>query len=145
MMRKIDNSCRHHKEQDKEKCISMVDELIQKFVRAGLLNDKQYAENMVYSLRRRGQSARSIESKLRMKGISPDLVRKFLHNDANDEDEEYKAALAFARKRRIGPFSKKERPDETKKAMATMARGGFGFDIARRVLNLKSDDFTEEF
>src|SRR5262249_37236019 len=51
MMRKVDRSCRHHKDQSREHCAAMVEALIEKFARAGLLNDADYTRATVATLR----------------------------------------------------------------------------------------------
>src|SRR5687768_1034793 len=68
MMRKVERSCRAHPEQDRAECARMVDELVRKFLGAGLLNDGQYAEAMVSTLRRRGLSSRAIQARLAARG-----------------------------------------------------------------------------
>jgi regulatory protein len=135
MMRKVDKSCRHHKEQDRETCARLVDELVAKFVDMGLLNDTGYARGMVTSLRRRGLSQRAIEAKLSAKGLKRDQIAAALAEHADDRPKseiELLAALRLARRKRIGPFSANTARAE--RDMAALARSGFGYDIVSKVM-----------
>ena len=139
-MRKVKKSCAHHTEQDYTECAAMVEDLIEKFIEVGLLNDEAYAAGSVNSLRRQGKSKKMILGKLRMKGVAYDLIDQSLQeydekNDLEPEETELEAAMTYARKKRIGPFRIGEN-DKPEKELASMARAGFSYDIARRVLEL---------
>jgi regulatory protein len=116
----------------------VIDGIVEKHKKTGVLNDAAYAEMKTSSLRRAGRSARAIRQRLGQKGIAPALVTKALGRGADQGDPaeaEFKAALALARRRRLGPFRKnKAAPEQERKDLATLARAGFSFDIARRVL-----------
>ena len=137
MMRKVYKSCRHHTDQDEEACAAMVDEVIGKFQQAGLLNDDLYARGSVFSLRRQGKSKRAITAKLSQKGVDEDLIEEKLHAHAQEshtEDAEFEAALIHARKKKLGPYRRDEEYD-AQKELASLARAGFSYDVARRVLD----------
>ena len=56
------------------------------------------------------------------------------------EDPDFTAAARLARKKRLGPFAKTPLTNELRqKQLATLARGGFSFDIARRVMSTDAD------
>jgi regulatory protein len=141
MMRKVDRSCRHHKDQNREECAAMVETLIEKFARSGLLNDADYTRAAVATLRRRGESARAIAARLRAKGLPPEEIRKNLQVD-DGEDAGFQAALRFARRRRLGPFST-GKPKEHEKQMAAFARAGHEYEVAAKVLKLNPDEAAE--
>lgn len=141
MMRKVNRSCRHHKDQSRDDCAAMVEALIEKFVRAGLLNDADYARAAVATLRRRGESTRAIEARLRAKGLPSEEIRKNLQAE-DGEDTEFLAALRFARRRRIGPFST-GKPKDPDKQMAAFARAGHAYEVAAKVLKLDPVDAAE--
>ena len=147
MRRKVKKSCIHYKEQDYAACVAMVDALTQKFIAAGLLNDELYAKGFVTSLRRRGKSKKAILGQMRNKGIDEALGISELRtldqeNHTDDSKAEFQAAIAHARKKRLGPFRKSGEPD-IKKELSSMARAGFDYDTARRVLMIETDDFAE--
>jgi regulatory protein len=147
MGRKIDKSCYYHKEQDQQECLKLLDKTAQQFQQLGLLDDAAYLKGMVTSYRRRGLPARQIELKLRQKGYDTNAIHHTLKEHDLDEYQcengDYSAALIFARKKRLGPF------DITKskafdKSIAAMARAGYGFQIAEKILNMDYDEAEEE-
>lgn len=144
MMRKVDKSCRHHKDQDRETCARLVDDLVARFVDMGLLNDTGYARGMVTSLRRRGLSQRAIEAKLSAKGLKRDQIAAALSEHADDRPKsevELLAALRLARRKRIGPFA--ANTERAERDMAALARGGFSYDIVSKVMDMDADTAEE--
>ena len=57
------------------------------------------------------------------------------------EDPELTAAVTLAKRRRLGPFAAKP-PDgeQREKHLAALARAGFSYDVARRVIDGKDID-----
>jgi regulatory protein len=117
---------------------SVIETIIETHKRTGILNDAVFAEGKINSLRRAGKSRRAIQQKLGAKGIKGDILTAAFaqHEDgAQAQDVEMKAAIALARKRRLGPFRQKPADEDRKrKDFAALARAGFSSDIARRVL-----------
>lgn len=147
MTRKIDRSCAFHTDQDRSACLAMLEDLIEKFRRAGLLDDTAYMRGMVQSLRRRGLSARMIAAKLSAKGLEARAVKAALdaHDvDSGAEDSEFAAALRLARRKRLGSFAR-QKPDERdyNRHLAALARAGFSCETAQRVLNLPAEEAEE--
>ncbi|MCC6597931.1 MAG: RecX family transcriptional regulator [Alphaproteobacteria bacterium] len=146
MLRKVKRSCDFHNDQDPAHCAALVDALVIKFEKAGLLGDQIYTRGAVTSLRRRGKSKRHILGRLKTKGIEPALALEelTLHDNEHFNDPalaEHQAALAHARKKKLGPFriSDKMTPE---KELASMARAGFSYETARSVLNLDAEEMT---
>ena len=149
MMRKVRKSCAFHKDQDIESCTKMVESLVQDFISEGLLDDESYLRGMVTSLRRQGKSRQAIMAKLKQKQMPDHAITQTLENfDEENFDDPYEAeflsALKIARKKRLGPFDRKQKY-EFEKALNALARQGFGFDTARRVLELKSEDIERDY
>jgi len=121
-----------------------IEAIIETHKRTGVLNDAAYAEMKVHSLRRAGRSARVITQKLSQKGVKADLIdRALIPEDGSDSAHaELRAAQAFAKRRALGPYRKPsmtvlEAQAETKrkiKEVTTLARAGFSFDVAKKVL-----------
>lgn len=145
MQRKIDKSCMAHPEQDREDCQKWLSDVIETFQRSGLLNDELYATGAIRSLRQRGLSTRAIEAKMAIKGVSAALVKKTLQeiDGLSESDPNIVAALRLARKRRIGPYcppGKDAAPELRDKHLATMARAGFDFETAHKVLKMEKEE-----
>jgi regulatory protein len=121
---------------------AIIDQILQRYRENGLLNDERFAKNFARSLRDRGGSRRVIEMKLRARGISGDLAQQVLKTDDSPATSELEAAQAFARRRRLGPHRKPElRAEFRQKDLMALARAGFDFDTAKRVIgNASSSD-----
>jgi len=114
-----------------------VDKLIRSLEATGLLDDGAYAGAKAQALHRRAQSARAIRSALAAKGIAADLIAEALEVLGEEaEAPELSAALAYARKRRLGPYrAAGARSDAREKDLAALGRRGFDYDLARRVID----------
>ena len=144
MLRKVKKSCAHHPEQDYDTCAAMVEDIIEKFVETGLINDDLYTRGVVNTLRRQGKSTRAVHAKLRSKGVPADLIDSHLreysqehHDDA--AQAELHAALILARRKKLGPFRKNNDSDR-KKELAALARAGYPYDIAKKVIDYTQED-----
>lgn len=132
-----------------------IEQIIETHKGTGVLNDKAYAEMKVHSLRRSGRSARVITQKLSQKGVKAEIIgTALIPDDGSDAAEaELRAAHAFAKKRGLGPYRKAktmplDRQAEIKrdtKEITTLARAGFSFDVAKRVLAVDLDEAVEDF
>ena len=147
MTLKIDRSCNFHKDQNRSECIALLEKVTQGFVDAGLLNDISYAKAMVNSYRRRGMSKRMILTKLKTKGLDQAIIIKTLndHDGHEPEQQENRAAIQFAKRKKKGPYSKKTKYDDIqfKKDLQAFARAGFSYDMANKVLSMTEEDIKE--
>lgn len=131
MLRKVRRSCMEHRDQDYEACVALIEETVQKFERAGLLNDELYTRGVVTSLRRQGKSKNAILSKLKTRGVETSLVTETLQAQ-DTEDSELRAALTVLRRKKAGPFGIMDK----EKALAALARAGFSYDTAGHAMNM---------
>lgn len=132
LMRKVDRSVRAHGT-DREQAAGWVDELIQRYRSCGLLDDAAYAQAKAASLHRRGASARGIRGRLASKGIDAELIGGALEELVDGDPA---AALAFARRRRLGPFRPEtQRAQFRDKDLAALGRAGFDYATARAVID----------
>jgi regulatory protein len=137
LMRKVARSARAHGS-DAQAGERLVDEIIARYLRTGLLDDRAYAAQKAASLRRRGTSRYGIRGKLALKGVAGELIDEALTGlDAEAQDGELAAACALVRRRRLGPCrAPHDRAAFRQKDLAALARAGFGIGLARRVLAL---------
>lgn len=135
LMRRVDRSLRAHGGERTE-AVGWVDALVDKLLRQGFVNDQAYAHSKAHSLRASGRSARVIAQKLKQKGVAQEVVAKQVA-EATSEVSEEAAALIWARKKRLGPFQRdpKSRPDRRQKDLAAMARAGFPFALAKKIID----------
>ena len=65
--------------------------------------------------------------------------------DVTPAQREQRAAAALARRRLLGPYRPAEaRKDHRLRDLATMARAGFAYDVARKVVDAASPDALDE-
>jgi regulatory protein len=129
---------------DREAARARIDPLLEEQVESGALNDARFTRSWVEQLDRKGMSRLAIRSKMREKGVSGDLVEAELSRvDAQEGDRELLRAIAYARRRRLGPAQTDalRRESRRKKDLAAMARAGFSYGIAKRVVD--SEDLDE--
>jgi len=156
LMRKVQRSARIHGT-DVDEDRATVERLVAQFARAGLVDDAAYAAARAASLHRRGAAPKLIAARLREKGVAAEPIADVLKalGDGGAADVELAAAINLARRRRLGPYSPRGRAKgratdkrragrEREKALAALARAGFSYDVARRVIDADDTDELEK-
>ena len=145
LMRRIDRA-RNHDMPVVDNAEAVIASILARYTKAGVIDDARYAERKAGSLHRRGTSSRHIREKLKLAGIDRDDVERAL-DVARDElavdatGMDLQAALAFARRRRLGPFrDPADRDERRSRDLAALGRAGFSFDVARRVIDTDDPD-----
>jgi regulatory protein len=107
----------------------------------GYIDDAAYAEAKANAMIRRGLGARRITGALKQAGVADD--DRGGAQTAIDSGA-VSSALAFARRRRVGPFGEGvlDRPAR-ERALAAMLRAGHGFDLSRRILALEPGELFD--
>ncbi len=126
-----------------EDVASWLDEICEKFRNVGALDDNIYAEGKVLSMRRAGKSGSFIRNTLRAKGVDVDLVDSALekHEAINIGDDDWTAAVTFARRRAFGPYTRYRGEEQEmslqlrNRQMSSFARAGFSFGYARKIVD----------
>ncbi len=144
LMRKVERSARHH-DTDRDEGARAVEDLIGRFLKSSLLDDRLYSEGRVKTFRRRGNSARAIRAKLLAKGVSPAVIEEALKGAADEgPDPEAAAAARLARRRRLGPWRSPEtREERREKDLAALGRAGFSYDVALRTIDAETTEDAE--
>lgn len=105
--------------------------IVERCAELGYVDDAGYAAARGAALLRRGFGERRIAAALQAVGIDAETaapVREAARDEALD------AALAFARRRRIGPFATgAPDPDQRRRHMAAMLRAGHAPGLSRRI------------
>jgi len=146
LMRHVQKSNYYH-ETSIQDGIDWIEELLNKLEEANFINDVRYAEGRAGSLHRKGTSLRVIRMKLMEKGVSEDDINQALSTlkeETESPNLERDAAIALARRRRMGPWRLPEKREAFKeKDLAAMARAGFSFDLARDVIEAETPEELE--
>ena len=115
----------------------IIDEIIMNLEKNRILNDELYSDSKARMFLRRGYSLNKINQSLRNKGIDSKHIKQSIDKIKEDEIEpDFVSALKLCKRRRIGPL----RPEANrelfyKKDMGILARGGFSFDLSKRILS----------
>ena len=129
----------------KKEVTSIIDEIIMNLEKNKIVNDELYSDSKARMFLRRGYSLNKINQSVRHKGIDSKYIKQSIDKIKEDQIEpDFVSALKLCKRRRIGPV----RPQANrelfyKKDMGILARGGFSFDLSKRVLNLESDEFNK--
>lgn len=111
--------------------------LAERFTELGYIDDRAFAEARAGALTRRGYGGVRVRGALRQAGIrAEDAVVA----EPIVEDGRVAAALALARRKRIGPFAAvaADRPSREKQ-IAALVRGGHGFALSRAIVEIEPD------
>ncbi|UTW56622.1 regulatory protein RecX [Kordiimonas sp. SCSIO 12610] len=134
--------------------LSWIDEVVEKCKRYDYVNDLRYALERAKSLLRKGKPLRLIKQDLFYKGVKTDDVNSILAQLSSEREEgggsisvDLIAAVSFVKRRRFGafrrPMSKEDVDAKIQKELASMARGGFSYELSQKVLNMEEEDIRE--
>jgi regulatory protein len=124
----------------------IVDRVIGRLLRAGLLDDHKYAEARAVTLHRRGMSAGRIRGRLVQKGVDAEAAQSALaalaaETAPDPAGVDLSGAVNLARRRRLGPFRlPADRARMREKDLAALARAGFGYHLAVKVIDAAFPD-----
>ncbi len=148
MMQKVKRSAAHHGT-DPDEGETHVDAIIAKFQRLGFLNDTEYAAMRARGLHAKGTPIKGIRFQLKQKGVGEEDIAAALDALIDEEeapDLDLAAAVKLARRRRLGPFRSDDpevRRERREKDMAALARAGFSYDIAQRIVDTETIEELE--
>lgn len=144
LARRVERSARHHGT-DRDVGMAIINRLIARYRRSGLLDDRAYAIARAGTLNRRGKPASAITLALRAKGVTgEDIDEALLALKRQGADPDRSAAARYARRRRLGPFrAAPEREEHRQRDLAALARAGFGYDVARRIIEAETPGDVE--
>ena len=129
----------------KKEVTLIIDEIVSNLEKNKILNDELYSDSKARMFLKRGYSLNKINQSLRSKGIDSKYIKQSIDKIKENEIEpDFVSALKLCKRRRIGPL----RPEANrelyyKKDMGILARGGFNFDLSKRVLNLDVSEFNK--
>jgi regulatory protein len=124
-----------------------VEGLVARICGLGYVDDRAYAAAKVRDLTARGFGTRRVKGALAAAGVGRDDVQEAIDAGENAEELAFSTALAFAQRRRFGPFARdggSDDPAKLRREMAAMARAGHDFAVAKRVLRGNAGEFEGE-
>jgi regulatory protein len=122
-----------------------VEGLVGRITSLGYVDDRAYAASKARDLAARGFGARRVRGALSAAGVGRDDVTAAIAPDDDEDCDEtaLATAIAFARRRRFGPFARdgaSTDPARMRRELAAMARAGHDFAVAKRVLGAADED-----
>ena len=129
----------------KKEVSSIINEIVSNLEKNKILSDELYSDSKARMFLKRGYSLNKINQSLRSKGIDSKYIKQSINKiKENQIEPDFVSALKLCKRRRIGPL----RPATNrelfyKKDMGILARGGFSFDLSKRVLELDADEFSK--
>ena len=129
----------------KKEVTLIIDEIILNLEKNRVLNDEMYANSKARMFLRRGYSLNKINQSLRSKGIDTKFIKQSIEKIKEEKIEpDFVSALKLCKRRRIGPLRPHDNRDLFyKKDMGILARGGFSFELSKRVLDLEKTEFDK--
>ena len=140
---------------DPEEAVQWMNSVLSACEKAGFINDDAYARGRARSLLRKGKAMRVIAADLSARGIASDQIDDAIrdlraeadqaaYEEVRGTDPNIAAAAAYARRRRLGPWRRPDiREEKREKDMAALARQGFGYDTATRIINSDLDELND--
>ena len=133
--------------EDPEEHAQWIDLAIDAQKKVGLINDHALAKGLFDSLTRKGESLPMIRKKLTAKRLPPELITTLISEYTSGDQAEYQqlyGASKLVKKRKIGAYSTKQLDaKERHRQMGIIARKGFSFSIAKKVLNASIEELEE--
>ncbi len=129
----------------KKEVTLIIDKIIETLERNKIINDELYSDSKARMFLRRGYSLNKINQLLSGKGIEQKYIKMSIEKIKEKNIEpDFISALKLCKRRRIGPI----RPTSNrelfyKKDMGILARGGFSFEISKKVLSLEEKEFKK--
>lgn len=143
LMRRVLRSAETHGG-DPAEGAAMVDALIARYRQSGLLDDATYARLHAESLHRQGASQRLTRAKLAGKGVDAEDIGQALASlEEAAPEPDLAAACNYARRRRLGPWRRNDREGSRDRDLAALGRQGFGYDVARKVVDAEDPEALE--
>ncbi|MEQ9347086.1 MAG: RecX family transcriptional regulator [Thalassospira sp.] len=140
---------------DPEEAVQWMNSVLSACEKAGFINDDAYAKGRARSLLRKGKAIRVIAADLSARGIAAHQIDQAItdlkaeaeqaaYEEVRGTDPNIAAAAAYARRRRLGPWRRPDiREEKRDKDMAALARQGFGYDTATRIINSDLEELSD--
>ena len=135
----------NQKRSSKKEMFDLIDTVIMSLEDQKLLSDKYYADAKSKALLKKGYSLNKIRYSLIKKGIDEAYIKGSISKiRENESDPDFFSAIKICKKRRIGPCRDDgNRALFYKKDISILARSGFSYELSKRILEIRKDDFKK--
>jgi regulatory protein len=112
--------------------------VVARLVESGAVSDAAFAEVRARSLHRAGKSSRAIGAHLATRGVAVGMATQAARQEPA---QELAAALIHVRRRRLGAYrATAGTADDFRRALASLARAGFGGSVAIQALRATREE-----
>lgn len=142
LMRRLENDAYKNKTTLPDETHEWIEEVVQKLIRLGYINDTNYIHNRIRILSESGKSLYFIRQKLKQEGFSFDFIDEITSTCTQTDLER---AIRFVQRKKMGylrPVDKQAL--YLKKDLATLVRAGFSYPIARNALTNNDSIDTDD-
>jgi len=131
--------------QKKGNISDLIDIVTEDLENSKFINDKFYSDSKAKSLLQKGSSINKIRNYLFNKGIGEKYIKNTINKiNEKNEDQDFFSAIKICKKKRIGPSrDENNRPLFYKKDIGILARSGFNFEVSKRVMDLKKEEYLK--
>ena len=129
----------------KEDVVNLIDVVLLDLEKSKFINDKFYSNSKAKSMIQRGNSINKIRSYLINKGINSQYINETVQKiEEENSDQDFFSAIKICKKKRIGPARVEDnRALFYKKDISLLARNGFTYEISKKVMDIKKDDYLK--
>ncbi|MEM7070665.1 MAG: RecX family transcriptional regulator [Pseudomonadota bacterium] len=144
LMRRIEKAV-YEKLIDKDTGCEMVEKIVKKAVDEKWIDDQRFADLYARKFFGQGYPYHVVKLKMHQKNIESSLINQaleeFLKNeDLDHEEQQWQQIKRFAKRKHIGPYCLQDRLQRRKKHLGILARNGFSFELASKIIDADLDD-----
>jgi len=123
----------------------IIDEILANLEKNRIINDELYSDSKARMFLRRGYSLNKINQSLRNKGIDNKYIKQSIDKIKEERNRtRFRFSFKTMQKKKNRTFkAEANRELFYKKDMGILARGGFSFELSKRVLNFDTIEFNK--
>ena len=123
----------------------LIEIVVEDLEKSKFINDKFYSDSKAKSLIQKGSSINKIRNYLFKKGVGEKYIKDTIEKIyEKNEDQDFFSAIKVCKKKRIGPSREENnRALFYKKDMGILARSGFDFEISKKVIDIKKEEYLK--
>ena len=122
----------YREKNEKEHLFKTINQIVISLESKNIINEENFSLNKIASLYRQGKSETFIKNTLIKKKLDKEIINKTLIDfEKNNPNWKIESAKKFANKKKLGRF---EDIQNKEKDLAIMARAGFDYETAKKIL-----------
>ncbi|WP_208985681.1 regulatory protein RecX [Pseudovibrio sp. Ad26] len=136
LKRKIDKRAREADE-DPHEFYELIEPVVTFCRDHKFVDDLQFAQSKIRSATVKGKSKSRIKLELNSKGVSGEDIQTAFEDENHDDQ---RAAIAYAKRRRLGPWRTKPKEERRDKELGSLIRSGFPYSLAQKIIDMTLEE-----